>query len=102
MPATSGAAALVPPTTTSVCPCFGSWLQPWTVAEQTIAYPGFTSANADTSGTKRAPARADDVAGCHHGRVASRLCPPPPAARALYGAGKYVSFQTPVEAMLLS
>src|SRR5258705_13548073 len=102
MPATRGVAALVPPTMASDCIGCGPGRQPWTIGEQTIAYPGFASANADTSGTRRALARADDAAGCHHGRVASRLCPPPPAARALYGAGKDVSFQTPVAAMLLS
>src|SRR5437867_2096598 len=49
-----------------------------------------------------APARANDLAACHHGRGANRLSPPPPAATAVYGAGKDVSFQTPVEAMPLS
>src|SRR6267378_6235396 len=98
MPATKGVAALVPPTKTIDRPGSGAAPQPWTTGEQTIAYPGLASAKADTSGTSRASVRAAAIGGCHHGRDASKLWPPPPAAAALYGAGNTVSFHTPVEA----
>ena len=37
MPATSGAAALVPPTNAMLCPLRYDAPQPWTAVEQTIA-----------------------------------------------------------------
>ena len=44
---------------------------------------------------------ANDCAGCHHGRVSNVLCPPPPPAVLLNGAGYTVSFHGPVDAMPL-
>src|SRR5690348_12357236 len=41
------------------------------------------------------------VAGCHHGRLLRTLTPPPPPAVSVNGNEKAVSFQTPVEAIVL-
>src|SRR3954468_11877999 len=57
IPATSGAAALVPPTKAMLWP---DPLQPWTPLEQTIGEPGLSSAKAAMSGTMRLPAVAND------------------------------------------
>src|SRR4051812_26406002 len=100
MPATSGVAALVPPT--NVIPCSGDLGQPLTPLEQTIAYPGLSSAKAATSGTMRLLEFAKDCDGCHHGLGSKVLCPPPPPAVFVNGAGYVVSFHGPVDAMLLS
>src|SRR4051794_17153725 len=84
IPATSGAAALVPPTKAMLWP---EPLQPWTELEQTIGYPGAASANAAMSGTMRLPEVANDWAGCHQGRASKALEPPPPPALAVKGVG---------------
>ena len=84
MPATSGVAALVPPTNAMLCADLG---QPLTPLEQTIGYPGLSSAKAAMSGTIRYFEFANDWAGCHEGRSWKVLCPPPPPLAALNGAG---------------
>src|SRR3954452_7993953 len=66
MPATSGAAALVPPTKAMVWP---EPVQLWTPLEQTIGEPGLASAKAAMSGTMRLFELVNDCAGCHHGRL---------------------------------
>ena len=78
MPATSGVAALVPPTKAMLWPRAGAALH--ARRSRRSGSPGSRPRTRRRRAPSACPSVAKDCAGCHHGRLSNVLCPPPPPA----------------------